>query len=161
MDKVTSPVAETTFRVRYAETDQMGIVHHASYVVWLEEGRSHFMRAQGCSYTEFEREGLSLAVSELSIRYGLAAHYDQRVTVRCRVEAVKSRQITFCYEIIDAETGAIFAHASSSHVCVDRQGRVAQIPEKWRQLWQKRGELEFLGGPAVKHGLHDYNRLPS
>lgn len=130
------PVAETTFRVRYAETDQIGIVHHASYVVWLEEARSHFMRAQGCSYTEFEHEGLSLAVSGLSIRYEQAARYDQKVTVRCRVEAIKSRQITFNYEVINAEAGTVFARANSSHICVDRQGRVTKIPTKWRQLWR-------------------------
>jgi acyl-CoA thioester hydrolase len=58
-------VIETTFRVRYAESDQMGIVHHASYVVWLEEGRSEWMRAQGSACTQFEKEGVSLAVSEL------------------------------------------------------------------------------------------------
>ena len=130
-----TPVTETTFRVRYAETDQMGIVHHASYVVWLEEGRSHYMRARGSSYTQFEQEGVSLAVSELHVRYGQAARYDQRVTVRCWVEEIKSRQITFNYEVIDAETGAIFVSAYSRHICLDRQGKVTKIPNKWRRLW--------------------------
>lgn len=132
----SGPVTETTFYVRYAETDQMGIVHHAAYVVWLEEGRSHYMRAQGRSYTQFEQEGVSLAVSELHIRYGQAAHYDQQVTIRCWVEEIKSRQITFSYEVVDAETGIIFATACSRHICVDFQGKVMTIPTSWCQLWR-------------------------
>jgi len=84
-------VVATTFRVRYAETDQMGIVHHASYVAWLEEGRSQWMRAHGNSYAQFEEEGLLLVVSELCLRYKQPARYDQRVTVRCWVESVRSR----------------------------------------------------------------------
>lgn len=132
----STPVSETTFRVRYAETNQMGIVHHAAYVVWLEERRSHYIRAQGNSYTQFEQEGVSLAVTELHIRYGQAARYDQRVTVRCWIEEVKSRQVTFGYEVLDAETGGIFASGRSKHICIDRQGRVTTIPDQWRQLWR-------------------------
>ncbi len=147
------PVTETTFRVRYVETDQMGIVHHASYVVWLEEGRSHYVRAQGSSYTQFEQKGVSLAVSELHVRYEQAVRYDQQITVRCWVEAVKSRQITFGYEVVEAGSGTVFATARSKHICVDRQGRVTKIPDKWRQLWQgttrptqKRPESEWEPG---------------
>lgn len=127
-------VAETTFHVRYAETDQMGIVHHAAHVVWLEEGRSHWLRAHGSSFTEFEKLGLSLAVAELNVRYSQPARYDQRVTVRCWVEGVKSRQVTFGYEIIDPESGELFATGSTRHICIDRQGNVAKIPDKWRSF---------------------------
>ena len=86
---------ETTFHVRYAETDQMGIVHHAAYVVWLEEGRSQWLRAHGSSVVQFEQDGLRLAVSEISLRYHQPARYDQRVTVRCGMTGVRSRQIQF------------------------------------------------------------------
>jgi acyl-CoA thioester hydrolase len=144
--KPATPVAETTFRVRYAETDRMGIVHHAAYVVWLEEGRSHYIRAQGRSYTQFEQEGISLAVSELHVRYGQAARYDQRVTVRCWVEEVKSRQVTFGYEVVVAETGDLLATACSKHICVNRQGKVTTIPARWRQLWD---------GAAGEDGDHE------
>jgi len=125
-------VAETTFHVRYAETDQMGIVHHAAYAVWMEEGRSHWLRAHGTSFTEFEKLGLSLAVSELHVRYSQPARYDQLVKVKCWVEEVKSRKITFRYEIVDPQSGALFASGYSKHICVDRAGRVAKIPEEWR-----------------------------
>ncbi len=139
---LSNPVVETTFRVRYAETDQMGIVHHAAYVVWLEEGRSSYTRAMGSSYAEFEKEGISLAVSELHVRYGQPARYDQRVTVRCWVEEVRSRQITFVYEIVDAETGAVFVTASTKHTCIDRQGKVAKIPEHWRERMKEKASRE-------------------
>ena len=127
-------VVETTFHVRYAETDQMGIVHHASYVVWLEEGRSQWMRAHGNSFAQFEKEGLSLAVSELYLRYEQPARYDQSVTIRCGVKSVRSRQIHFNYEIIDAETGAIFVDGYTQHICLDRQGKVTKIPDAWQEF---------------------------
>ena len=135
-------VVETTFRVRYAETDQMGIVHHASYVVWLEEGRSQWMRAHGNSYAQFEKEGLLLVVSELCLRYKQPARYDQRVTIRCWVESVRSRQIQFNYEVVDAETGAVFINGYTQHICLDREGKVARIPNKWQ------GSLR-QGAPAM------------
>ncbi|MEW5960251.1 MAG: thioesterase family protein [Chloroflexota bacterium] len=128
-----SPVIETTFRVRYAETDQMGIVHHASYVVWLEEGRSNWMRAHGSSYAQFEKEGLVLAVTDLKVRYQRPARYDQPVTVRCWVENVRSRQLQFGYEIVDPDAGEVFVTASTRHVCLDRRGKVTNFPDKWQR----------------------------
>jgi acyl-CoA thioester hydrolase len=125
-------VVETTFRVRYAETDQMGIVHHASYVVWLEEGRTQWMRAHGTSYAQFEKEGLLLVVSELCLRYKQPAHYDQRATIRCWVESVRSRQIQFNYEVVDAETGAVLVNGYTQLICLDREGRVTRIPDEWQ-----------------------------
>ena len=120
--------------MRYAETDQMGIVHHAAHVVWLEEGRSHWLRAHGTSFTEFEKEGLSLAVSELNVRYSRPARYDQRVTVRCWIDEVKSRKVVFGYEVVNAGTGALFAKGYTKHICIDRQGNVAKIPDHWRKF---------------------------
>jgi acyl-CoA thioester hydrolase len=125
-------VVETTFRVRYAETDQMGIVHHASYVVWLEEARSQWMRAHGNSYAQFEKEGLLLVVSELRLRYKQPARYDQLVTIRCWVESVRSRQIQFDYEVVDAKTGAVFVNGYTQLICLGREGEVTRIPVEWR-----------------------------
>ncbi len=129
-----SDIVETTFRVRYAETDQMRIVHHASYVVWLEEGRSHWMRAHGSSFAQFEKEGFMLAVSDLQARYHQAARYDQPVTVRCWVEKVRSRQIQFNYQVVDAETGGLFVSGYTKHICLDRDGAVVNFPKKWLEL---------------------------
>ncbi len=127
-------VVESTFYVRYAETDQMGIVHNASYLVWLEEGRSQWMRTQGHSYAQFEKEGLLLAVSEAYVRYKQPARYDQKVTVRCWIESVRSRRVQFNYEVVEAETGAIFASGYTKHICLDRKGKVTKIPPKWQEF---------------------------
>jgi acyl-CoA thioester hydrolase len=123
---------ETTFHVRYAETDQMGIVHHSAYVVWLEEGRSQWMRMHGSSVVQFEQDGLQLAVSEISLRYHQPARYDQRVTVRCGVTSVRSRQIQFNYEVVDTETGAMLVSGCTQHICLDNAGNITKIPDKWR-----------------------------
>lgn len=137
------PEAETTFHVRYAETDQMGIVHHSAYIVWFEEGRSALSRHLGRPYAEFEQTGLALAVSEVSARYLVPARYDQRVTVRTRVGQVRSRQIRFEYEVYDSETGQCLVIGHTSHICLDPEGRAARIPDAWRELW---------GGVATKGG---------
>jgi acyl-CoA thioester hydrolase len=110
----------------------MGIVHHASYVVWLEEGRSQWMRAHGNSYAQFEEDGLQLVVSELCLRYKQPARYDQRVTVRCWVESVRSRQIQFNYEVVDAETGAVLVNGYTQLICLGREGQVIRIPDEWQ-----------------------------
>ncbi|HMQ52249.1 MAG TPA: thioesterase family protein [Anaerolineae bacterium] len=133
IDRFKEVAVETTFRVRYAETDQMGIVHHSAYIVWLEEGRSQWMRANGSSYVEFEADGLALSVIELHLRYERPAKYDQLVTVRCRLDEVRSRQMQYSYEVLNAETGEIFASGYSKHVCINRAGKAAKIPDSWRQ----------------------------
>jgi acyl-CoA thioester hydrolase len=133
-------IVETTFHVRYAETDQMGIVHHAAYVVWLEEGRSQWLRSNGSSYAQFEAEGFVLAVSELQVRYLQSARYDQRVTVRCWVESVQSRQVQFNYEVIDPYNGTVFVKGYSKHICLNRAGQVTKLPDKWRALLTERSQ---------------------
>ena len=130
-------IAETTFHVRYAETDQMGIVHHSAYIVWFEEGRSAWSRQVGRPYADFERAGYALAVSEVGARYLAPAHYDQRVTVRTRISRVRSRMIRFDYEVLNAETGQRLAIGFTEHICLDREGRPTRIPEEWRQFWSK------------------------
>jgi acyl-CoA thioester hydrolase len=127
-------IVETTFPVRYAETDQMQIVHHANYIVWMEEGRSEFMRASGGDYAEVERGGHLLAVTGVQVRYLAPAHYGERVTVRTWVEELRSRTLTFGYEIINANSGTLLVTGQSEHICMDRQGRVIRIPEAIRAL---------------------------
>jgi len=125
---------DTSFHVRYAETDQMGIVHHSSYVVWMEEGRSTYMRAIGSDYADIERSGYFLTVSEIHVRYLAPAHYGERITVHTRLEDVRSRTVTFGYEVVLTDTGQTLATGQSKHVCVDRSGRVALIPARWRDI---------------------------
>ncbi len=100
---MTDPIViENTFYVRYAETDAMGIVHHASYIVYFEEGRSNYARQRGSDYASFERSGRYLTVAEVNARYIKPAIYGQLITVRCWIEEMRSRALTFAYEIVDA-----------------------------------------------------------
>ena len=123
--------SETTFHVRYAETDRMGVVHHAAYLVWFEEGRSAYIRERGWSYAEIEREGFFLAAGELQAKYIRPARYDQLVTVRTWVESYKSRTIDFACEVLDTASGSLLFTATIKLICLDNQGRIVRIPEQW------------------------------
>ncbi len=124
-------VSETTFHVRYAETDRMGIVHHAAYLVWFEEGRSAFIRERGWSYAAIESSGYYLAAAELKAKYIQPAHYDQQVTVRCWIDDCKSRTVTFACEVVEAGRRQILFRASIKLICLNRQGQITRIPAAW------------------------------
>ena len=135
---MTAPfIAETTFHVRYAETDAQGIVHHASYVVYCEEGRSDYLRQRGSSYADFERGGYFMAVTELQMRYARAARYDDLLTVRTQVTEARSRSLTFQYEIVNSASRDILVTATSKHLCINREGQVDKIPPNWLQWVEK------------------------
>lgn len=118
----------TTFRVRYAETDQMGVVHHANYVIWCEQGRTDYMRELGVDYADLERDGLFLPVADLRIRYGASARYGEEIRVITRIESVRSRAITFAYEIQRAPTGERLATATTMLVATDARGATCTLP---------------------------------
>ena len=126
-------VATTEFYVRYAETDAQGIVHHASYLIWMEEARSHFARIMGHDYAEFERSGYFMGVTDIAVRYRAASRYGDLIAVRCWVVDVKSRAVAFEYEIANAQNGTLYATARSEHICLTRDGKIALWPEEWRK----------------------------
>jgi acyl-CoA thioester hydrolase len=125
-------IKEVSFYVRYAETDAMGIIHHASYIVYFEEGRSNYARQRGSDYASFESSGRHLVVAEVHARYIKAAVYRQQITVRCWVEEMKSRSLTFAYEIVDTETGDVLVTGTTKHICITHDGRVTTLPPEWR-----------------------------
>lgn len=132
---MTQPfISETTFPVRYAETDAMGIVHHASYLVYFEEGRSAYTRARGRSYADMEQDGYVLAVTDVQVHYKRAMRYGQSVTVRCWITDLKSRTVTFQYEILDADSGTLCITGETKHICLTRDGKVAKFPDSWQLL---------------------------
>ena len=124
-------VSENTFRVRYAETDAMGITHHSAYIVYFEEARSHYSRVRGADYADFERSGYWLTVAEVQARYRVPTRYAQEITARCWVVEVKSRGLTFGYEIVDAASGQVCVTGYSRHICINRQAQVCRLPEGW------------------------------
>lgn len=129
--------SRSTFRARYAETDQMGVIHHASYLAWCEIGRTDYMRELGVPYAEVERRGVYLAVADVNVRYGAPARYDDLIEVVSRVESVKSRTITFAYEIgrLEPDPGPI-ARASTTLICIDPDGRPRRLPVEVLDLFR-------------------------
>jgi acyl-CoA thioester hydrolase len=120
-------------RVRYAETDRMGVVYYANYLIWCEVGRVEFLRARGRSYAQLEAEGVGLAVSEATVRYLAPARFDDLVRVQTTLTGVRSRAVTFDYLITHAESGARLATCHTSLVSIDRDGRLIALPPDFRQ----------------------------
>lgn len=121
-------------RVRYAETDRMGVVYHANYLVWCEIGRTEHIRALGRSYRALEEDGVMLAVADVAIRYHASARYDDRVRVATTVRNIRSRSITFDYLITNADTAERLATARTVLVALNRAGQVAAMPPDLRAL---------------------------
>jgi len=134
-------------RVRYAETDQMGVVYHANYLVWCEIGRTDFIRRAGRSYADLERDGVLLAVSDASLRFHASARYDDPIRVFTSLSAVGSRGMSFDYRIERADTGAVLVRAATSLVCISREGRLATLPRDVRSWLEgaMRGEESQAG----------------
>jgi len=122
-------ISETRHRVNYSETDQMGVVYHAEYLVWLDVARTEHLRLTGVSYAELERQGLRLAVGEARIRYRQPARYDDPIRVRCWVRERASRRITFGYAVEHAERAELLVTASTSLMVLDTDFRWARLPE--------------------------------
>lgn len=117
--------SETKLRVRYAETDQMGIVYHSNYLIWFEVGRTELFRNLGLPYTLFEEQGLSLAVIEASCRYRQPAKYDDELVVCTHLEKFTSRIITFSYKVM--KENILLTDGKTSHVFLNKKGRVEDV----------------------------------
>lgn len=131
-------IVETELRVRYAETDSMGVAHHTNYLVWFEVGRGDYFRVHGQGYDEWERRGYFLPVSEAHARYHAPARYNDLVIVRTWVEQARSRSLTLGYEVRDATSQARLASGWTKHICMDREGHARRLPADM---------LRFLEGP--------------
>jgi acyl-CoA thioester hydrolase len=128
--------AETTVRVRYAETDQMGVVYHGNFFTWFEVGRVELCRQLGFEYKRMEAEDDSyIVVAEAKCRYKRPAHFDDLVTIRARVTQSQRRTIRFSYEIRDQKTGHTIATGETFHVVCDGRGRPKSLPEKYRKYF--------------------------
>jgi acyl-CoA thioester hydrolase len=146
---------EISLNVRYAETDQMGVVHHANYLIWFELGRTEYCKAKGFSYRDLEREEDALmVVAEIYCRYKSPAFYDDAIVVRTKLEELRSRSLRFVYEIFRPLDETILVEGESLHIFTDRNKRVRSLPMKYRELLGK----EF---PAVDENAFPLDQAPS
>jgi acyl-CoA thioester hydrolase len=128
---------QVRFRVRYAETDQMGIVYHANYLVWMEIGRVELVRSRGFNYKDLEKaEGILLSVVEAQCRYRSPARYDDEICVETEVVRANARFIEFGYEIRCAADDRILATGSTRHVWLNREMKPTRLPEKYHEALQ-------------------------
>lgn len=126
-------ISECEFRVRYAETDQMGVAHHSNYLIWCEQARTDHMRARGVSYRRLEEKGLLLPVVDAHVRFRAAAHYEDPIRVRCWVRDISSRRVIFGYAVEHGDDGNLLATAETSLMAVDSDYRRTKIPEPVRR----------------------------
>jgi acyl-CoA thioester hydrolase len=131
---------DSEIRVRYAETDQMGVVYYANYLIWFEVGRSEYCRKQGFSYQEMERETESfLIVAEARCRYLRPLRYDDLFIVRTWVRELRRRSMTFAYRLLDLSGRTLYAEGETVHVVTDKRGRPKSFPDKYRDYLEPVG----------------------
>jgi acyl-CoA thioester hydrolase len=137
-------VNETRLRVRYAETDQMGVVYHSNHLIWFEVGRVELLRQMGFSYRDMEREdGRFIAVAEVACRYRAPVYYDEEVLVRTRLKGVRESVVVFSYELLRADDGTLLAEGETTHIVTDSNMKIVALPEKYLQVFRA-----ALGGKA-------------
>ncbi|HXY01466.1 MAG TPA: thioesterase family protein [Candidatus Limnocylindrales bacterium] len=124
---------DVTVRVRYAETDQMGVVYHSNYLIWFEVGRVEIMRSLGFDYKQMEIEDDTfMVVADAHCRYHHPARYDELLIVRTRILEAKNRTLKFGYELFRQSDHKLLAHGHTIHVACSRAGQVKQFPEKYK-----------------------------
>jgi acyl-CoA thioester hydrolase len=143
-----STICETTLRVRYAESDQMGVVYHANYLVWFEVGRVELLRQLGFSYLEMEAEGMHTPVVELQCRYKHPARFDDLITIRTRLAQMRTSLLRFQYEIVRTADGRVLAEGVSVHVVVGADLKRTHLTEKYRQALRAAAETSEPAAPS-------------
>jgi acyl-CoA thioester hydrolase len=135
-------VNETRVRVRYAETDQMGVVYHSNYFIWFEVGRVELMRGMGVSYRDLEREdGRFIAVAEAKCRYRAPVRYDEEIVVRTWLKSVRESVVVFSYELRAVQPDRLLAEGETVHVVTDSNMKIAKLPERLLRVFRAaRGE---------------------
>lgn len=124
----------STVRVRYAETDQMGVAWHGEYFAWFEVARTDLLRSRGLTYRQLEQEGLRLPVIEARARFLRPAVYDDVLEISARVTEVRGARVGFEYEVFREGNPTLLASGSTSHAALDRDGRPRRVPEELRRM---------------------------
>jgi len=137
MSRNHSAVNETRLRVRYAETDQMGVVYHSNHFVWFEVGRVELLRQLGFSYRDMEsKDHCFIAVAEAKCRYRAPVKYDEEIVVRTTLLNVRDSVVHFGYELHRAPDNALLAEGETTHIVTDEQMKIAVLPEKYLQAFR-------------------------
>ncbi|HEX4999525.1 MAG TPA: thioesterase family protein [Terriglobia bacterium] len=129
--------SESRFRVRYAETDQMGVVYYANYLVWMEVGRTDYCKSLGFDYRDMESEGAFMAVAEASCRYIAPAVYDNLIVVKTWLEKVNRKIVTFAYTISNGDTGQVLAEGRTVHLTMGRDKKSRALPARYFEIMAK------------------------
>ncbi|HYU29744.1 MAG TPA: thioesterase family protein [Gemmatimonadales bacterium] len=127
-------ISAVLHRVNYSETDQMGFVYHANYLIWMDMARTEHLRERGVSYKELEAQGTYLTVTDAHIRYRRPARYDDMIRVRCWVRDLASRRVSFGYAVERAATDELLATAETSLIALNPQQTLSRLPEHVREL---------------------------
>ena len=131
---------ETRLRVRYAETDKMGVVYYANYFVWMEIGRTDYCKSIGFSYRDMESEDANMAVVDATCRYVAPARYDDEILVRTTVDRLSRRLVSFTYEIYNSANNKLLAEGKTVHITVGKDGKTCSIPERYYTLMLNAGD---------------------
>jgi len=143
---------EAYLRVRYSETDKMGVVYHANYLIWFEIGRTEFCRARGFAYRDMEEsENAFLVVAESYCRYKAPAYYDDELIVRTHITELRRRSLRFGYEIVRASDEVVIAEGETGHVVTDGNGRVRSLPAAFAEL--------LLSSPLGSESAEDVSEI--
>ncbi len=131
-----SIIGETTFRVRYSETDQMRVAYHPNYIIWFELGRVAFLRQLGFTYGEMEEDGMHLPLVEVRCRYKHPARYDDEITVRTRLAQIRTSLLRFRFEVVRTSDERLLAEGESVHMVVGNDLRPTRLSEKYRATFE-------------------------
>jgi acyl-CoA thioester hydrolase len=135
---VSHRTCEVRLRVRYAETDQMGVVYHANHLIWFEVGRIDFLRQLGFSYRDMEEtDGCYIAVVDARCRYKAPAHYDDEVIVRTHLKNLRGSLVHFGYELVRAGDNVLLAEGETTHMVTDANMKTRAIPEKYASAFRE------------------------
>jgi acyl-CoA thioester hydrolase len=129
------PASSSTLRVRYAETDKMGVVYYANYLVWFEVGRADLLRSLGWSYREMEQAGVSLPVIEAHCTYQRPARYDDEIEIRTTGRMLSPVRMEFDYTVIKIQDGTVAATGQTIHAALDPAGRPCRLPARIREVF--------------------------
>ena len=131
-------ISEAKLRVRYAETDKMGVVYHSNFIVWFEVGRVEMLRQLGFRYRDMERDDdCHIAVADVRVRYKAPARYDDEILIRTRLKNARGSLLHFGYEIVRVEDGALLAEGETTHIVVDSKFEKSALPEKYVKAFAK------------------------